>query len=111
LSLDKIKDLISIVDFAHNQNPLINFVEGQFLTKRNSKEKWRERCLNRVPYGIRARDDGKTRESRLEDTGFGGEKGGNHRGQPKCAQCELRSFLVIGEVEKVNGVFSSYLCC
>ncbi len=33
-----------------------------------------------------------------------GEKGGHHRGQPKCAQCELRSFLVIGEVEKVNGV-------
>jgi hypothetical protein len=38
-----------------------------------------------------------------------GEKGGNHWGQPKCAQCELRSFLVIGEVEKVNGVLYKLL--
>ena len=38
-----------------------------------------------------------------------GEKGGNHRGQPKCAHCELRSFLVIGEVEKVNGVLYKQL--
>ncbi len=27
------------------------FVEGQFLTKRNSKEQWQERCLNSVSNG------------------------------------------------------------
>jgi hypothetical protein len=38
-----------------------------------------------------------------------GEKVGNHQGQPICAQCELRSSLAIGEVEKVNGVLYKLL--
>jgi hypothetical protein len=37
-----------------------------------------------------------------------GEKGGNHRGQPKCAHCKLRSYLVIGEVEKCIGVLYKF---
>jgi hypothetical protein len=52
------------------------------------------------------------RESSKNGTGrhwIWGEKEGNHQGQPKCAQCELRSFLVIGQVEKVNGVLYKLL--
>jgi hypothetical protein len=36
--LDKIKDLIQIVNLKKNWNPFFNFVEIFFLTKRNSKE-------------------------------------------------------------------------
>jgi hypothetical protein len=36
-----------------------------------------------------------------EDTGLGGEKGGNYCGQPKCAHCKMRTFLVIGKAETI----------
>ena len=35
---------------CHNRNQIFNFVEGQFLTKRNSNAKWREGCLGHVFY-------------------------------------------------------------
>jgi hypothetical protein len=51
LSLEKIKDLILIFNLEENWNQLFKFIEGQFLTKRNSKENWQEHCLNSVPNG------------------------------------------------------------
>ncbi len=44
-----------------------------------------------------------------EDTGFGGKRGETIRGNQNVPQCELRSFLVIGEVEKINGVLYKLL--
>ena len=37
----------------------------------------------------------------LENTGLGGGKGGNYWGQPKCAHCKMKTFLVIGKAEKI----------
>jgi hypothetical protein len=35
-----------------NQNPVSNFAEGQFLTKKNSIEKWRERCFDSILHTV-----------------------------------------------------------
>ncbi len=45
----------------------------------------------------------------LEDTGFGGKRGETIGGSQNVPQCELRSFLVIGEVEKINDVLYKLL--
>jgi hypothetical protein len=48
----KIKDSIPLdADGVNCRNQIFNFVEGQFLTKRNSNAKWREGGFGRVFYG------------------------------------------------------------
>jgi hypothetical protein len=42
MSLDRIEDSIWILHKAMNRNQILFFVEGHVLTKRNSKEIWRE---------------------------------------------------------------------
>ena len=45
LPLDKIKDLIWIVEKTTSQNQILFSIQGQFLTERNSKEILREEFL------------------------------------------------------------------
>jgi hypothetical protein len=49
--LYKIKDSIPLDAGVNCRNQIFNFVEGQFLTKRNSSAKWREGSFVRVFYG------------------------------------------------------------
>jgi hypothetical protein len=44
-----------------------------------------------------------------EDTGFGGKRGETIGGSQNVPQCELRSFLVNGKVEKINDVLYKLL--
>jgi hypothetical protein len=55
VSLDKIKDMIPLPldDWVNYRNQILNVVEGQFLTKRNSNAKWREGGFGREFYGSR----------------------------------------------------------
>jgi hypothetical protein len=55
LSIQNIKDLIPILELTTIWNQVFNILNGQFLAKRNSNEKWREGFTCRVFYGISAR--------------------------------------------------------
>jgi hypothetical protein len=66
LSIQNIKDLIPILELPMIWNQVFNILNGQFLAKRNSNEKWRERFTCRVFYGTASYRPQKLRNAKTE---------------------------------------------